>query len=312
MVFAVKPYLLAGLCFALVCPLAQAQVAVSAIEQSRLLQSPLPTPIPSVDNNGNAIDETTEVEDDSFGAQMILKDQERARPFALSGGSSFYYTSNVALTSRDTRDDVFAVVNAAGTWTRQLHPEVALQIGLQASIFRYDRTSQLDFNNLGAGLGLSWTPRRWSGVSVFGRYDFTELINRHGDEILSDHQFSLGAQKIFVLGRAHAFSFGALGSVGISSPIAAERNQAGVFAGYHLQLTQILATDLLYRIAGQSYSDSNRLDLNQVISWNLRLRLAEWAEANAYFSYGDNRSNRSVFDYGVSSGGGGLGFSIRF
>ena len=312
MVYAAKFYLLAGLFLAALAPVLHAQVAVSAIDQSRLWQPPPAAPIPAVDTNGNAVGETTDVADDSFGAQMILKDQERVRPFTLSGGSSIYYTSNVALTRRDTRDDVFAVVNAAGTWSRPLNPELGMQFGLQASMFRYNRESQLDFNNLGAGLGLSWAPQSWSGVGIFGRYDFTELIDRHGNEILRDHQFSLGAQKVFILGRAHAFSLGALGSVGISRPSAAERNQVGIVAGYHLQLTRFLATDLLYRIAGQSYNDSNRLDLNQVVSWNLRWRLAAWAEANAYFSYGDNRSNTLVFDYKVGSGGGGLGITTRF
>ena len=260
-----KSCLLVGLLLVAVSPVLQAQDAVSAIDQSRLLQSvPETAPVSAVDANGNSLGETTNLEDDSFGAQMILKDQERVRPFSLSGGSSLYYTSNVALTRRDALDDIFAVVNASGTWTRAVHPEVELQIGLQASAFRYNRESQLDFNDLGAGLGLSWAPQTWRGVGLFARYDFTELVDRHGNEILRDHQFSLGAQKVFALGRAHAFSLGALGSVGISTPAAAERNQVGIFAGYHLQLTRMLATDLLYRIAGQSYSESNRLDLNQV------------------------------------------------
>ena len=313
MVFAVKSCLLTGLLLVVASAVLQGQVAVSAIDQSRLFQPvPAAAPVSAVDANGNSLGDTTNVEDDSFGAQMILKDQERARHFSLSGGNSLYYTSNVALTRRDALDDIFAVVNAAGTWTRRLHPEVELQVGLQASMFRYNRESQLDFNDLGAGLGLSWTPQRWSGVSIFGRYDFTELFDRHGREILRDHQFSLGAQKVFILGRAHAFSLGTLGSVGISTPFAAQRNQAGIFAGYHLQLTRVLATDLLYRITGQSYSDSNRLDLNQVVSWTLRCRFAEWGEANLYYSYGDNRSNTSVFDYSVTSGGGGFGITTRF
>ncbi len=291
----------------------QAQQAVpSAIDQARLLQRPPAAAIPAVDADGNALGESSNVADDSFGAQLILKEQTREPSFTLSGGSSFFYTSNVALTRRDTRDDFFAVVNAAGSWTRRLQPEVELQVGLQGALFRYDRSSQLDFNNLGAGLGVSWTPQRWSGVSIFGRYDFTELIDRHGNEILRDHQFSLSAQKVFVLGRSHAFSLGALGSAGISNPAAAERNQAGLFAGYRLQLTRVLETDLLYRISGQSYSDGNRLDLNQVLSWNLRYRLGKWAEANLYFSYGDNRSNESVFDYKTASGGGGFGLVARF
>ena len=108
MVYAAKSYLLAGLFLAAVAPVLDAQVAVSAIDQSRLWQPPPAAPIPAVDTNGNAVGETTDVADDSFGAQMILKDQERVRPFTLSGGSSIYYTSNVALTRRDTRDDTFA------------------------------------------------------------------------------------------------------------------------------------------------------------------------------------------------------------
>jgi hypothetical protein len=312
-VSAVKSCLLLGLFLVIVSPVLQAQVAISAIDQSRLMQkAPVAAPASPVEANGNSLGETTYVEDDSFGAQMILKDQERVRPFSLSGGSALYYTDNVALTRRDALEDIFAVVTASGTWTRRLQPEVELQLGLQASIFRYNRESQLDFNDLGAGLGLSWAPPHWNGAGIFVRYDFTELIDRPGNEILRDHEFSLGAQKVFPLGRAHAFSLGVLGSAGISTPVTAERNQVGIFGGYHLQLTRVWATDLLYRIAGQSYSDSNRLDLNQVVSWNLRCRLAAWAEGNLYFSYGDNRSNTSVFDYHATSGGGGLGIITRF
>jgi len=314
----VKSYILLGLFLVTVPPALKAQVAISAtdhsaIDQSRLMQ-PLPAaaPVPKVDADGNSLGETTYGEDDSFGAQMILKDQQRVPSFYLSGGSSVYYTDNVALTRRDALEDVFAVVTAAGTWTRQVRPGVDLNVGLQASIFRYNRESQLDFDDLGAGIGLSWTPQNWNGVGIFARYDFTELFDRHGSEILQDHEFSLGVQKIFPLGRAHALSVGALGSLGISTPDEAERNQLGIFGGYHLQLTRRVATDILYRIAGQQYTDSNRLDLNQVASWNLRLKFTEWAEGNLYFSYGDNRSNTSVFDYEAVSGGGGLGIFVRF
>ncbi|MGH8095132.1 MAG: hypothetical protein ACREIF_16960 [Chthoniobacterales bacterium] len=308
----VKSRFILSLLFAVSCRVLQGQEAISAIDQARLLQKPPEAAIPAVDANGNAIDATSDVGDDSFGAQMILKDQVRPPAFALSAGGSIYYTSNVALTRRDTRDDSFAVVNATGSWIRQLNPEVQFQAGLQASIFRYGRTSQLDFDDFNAGLGLAWAPLRWPGVSIFGRYDFTELIDRHGNEILSDHQFSLGTQKVFVLGRAHAFSVGVLGTAGISTPHVAQRDQAGIFASYHLQLTRCLGTDLLYRFAGQFYNEGGRTDLNQVFSWNLGYQLGRWTQASIYFSFGDNHSNKSVFDYDVTSTGGGLGFTTRF
>jgi hypothetical protein len=317
-VFPVKSRILLGLFLVTVSPALRAQVAISAIDHSAIDQSRLMQPVPSaapapeVDANGNSLGETGDAEDDSFGAQMILKDQQRVPAFYLSGGSSVYFTDNVALTRRDALEDVFAVVTAAGTWTRKVRPELEINAGLQASMFRYNRQSQLDFDDLGAGIGLSWTPQNWKGIAVFARYDFTELLDRHGNEILQDHEFSLGGQKVFPLGRAHAFSVGLLGSLGISSPDSAERNQLGIFGGYHLQLTRLLATDLLYRIAGQQYTDGDRLDLNQVASWNLRLKFTDWAEGNLYFSYGDNRSNRSVFDYRATSGGGGVGIFVRF
>jgi hypothetical protein len=312
-VFAVRPWLLIGLALVALSPASRAQYAVSALDQTRLVQKPPETPAPPVDANGNATPVTEEVTaDNSFGAQVMLKNQEPVRTFVLSGDASIYYTSNVALTRRDTKDDVFAVVHAVGSWSRPLNPEVGLLIDVQAATFRYDRTSQLDFDNLGAGLGFSWAPPRWSGVSMYGRYDFTELLDRHGEEILRDHQFSAGVQKGFALGRAHAFTLGALASLGISTPSEAQRNQVGLLAGYHLLLTRSLETDLLYRIAYQSYSDSSRGDLNQVFSWNLRYRLTEWAEASAFFSFGSNRSNVGAFDYDVFSTGGGLGLTTRF
>src|SRR3954452_611008 len=91
----------------------------AAIEQSRLLRQSAPPAGVAVDANGNALPESTSTssEDDSFGAQQILKSQERVRPFLASGGVSFIYTDNVALTRKGTRDDAFAVVDASLGWS---------------------------------------------------------------------------------------------------------------------------------------------------------------------------------------------------
>ncbi len=287
--------------------------ANSAIDQARLFQKTPDAPVAPVDANGNAISGENETSgDDSFGAQVLLKDQAKVRPFVLSAGAAVYYTNNVALTRRSTRDDVLFVTDASGNWSRPLNAELAMFAGLQASIFRYVDSTALDFASLGGGLGLSWTPPRWNGVNLFSRYDFTELVNDDGNEILRDHQFAFGAQKAFALGRSHAATIGLLGSVGISDPFAAQRDQVGPFVGYQLRLTRVLDTGVMYRLAYQIYTSGNRQDLNQVFSWNLRYHLAEWAEVNAYFSFGSNRSNRSAFDYNAVSTGGGLGVAARF
>lgn len=58
----------------------------SAIEQSRLYRDSAPRSRPAVDANGNALPVTPSAapQDDSFGAQQFLKNQERPREFVMS------------------------------------------------------------------------------------------------------------------------------------------------------------------------------------------------------------------------------------
>ncbi len=286
----------------------------SAIEQARLYRQTT-TPVSlGVDANGTAITETesTSSDDDSFGAQQILKTQERQRSFTVTGNASFVYTDNVALTRRGEQDDVFGVIDAGINWSRQLSHNLEANVGFRASIFRYDKAQSLDFENLGFGMGLAWAPPGLGGISVFGRYDFTELLNRDGHQILMDHTLTLGVQKAVALGRSHGFTVGATAMFGLSDPSAAERSQLGAFIGYHLQLSRKLETDFLYRPAVHFYTAASRTDFNQILSWTMRYRFNEWADLNATFSYGVNRSDRTVFDYNVMTSGAGIGGSVRF
>ena len=136
--------------------LAQADVA---IEQSRLRNQTMPPMDVPVDANGNAISvESVDSDDDSLGAQRILKAQEPVRSFVVTGGITFVYTSNVALTRRATRHDVFAVVDAGIGWNRRLAKNLEGTFSVRASLFRYDRTpgTRLRESGFGAGLRISW------------------------------------------------------------------------------------------------------------------------------------------------------------
>jgi hypothetical protein len=286
----------------------------AAIEQSRLLQQSTPPVRMGVDANGVAIAEvdSTESDDDSFGAQTILKTQERPRAWVVSGGVSVIYTSNVALAAEDAKGDTFMVASAAGGWSKRLSPTVEANAGLHASVFRYADATELDFQNIGFGAGLNWTPPKLRGVSLFARYDLTELFGSDGDHILLDHVLTVGAQKTVVFGRSHSLALGVIGSAGLADPGAAERSQLGGYLGYRLQLTRKLETEFLYRPAVHIYTDSNRADFNQIISWSLRYRFNDWANLNAFMTYGLNRSDRSAFDYNVFTGGAGIGLNVKF
>ena len=292
--------------------LAQSQPIV---EQARLHERTQPAAQTGVNADGMALPEpeaTPAPADDSFGDQKILKTQERLRSFVVTGGASVFYTNNVALTRSNERDDVFAVVDAGIGWSPRLSQSVEANVSFGASLFRYDQTPELDFENLGFSVGLSYTPQNAWGINVFARYNFTELLNRSGDEILMDHALTAGVQKGISFGRAHGLIIGAVGTADISNPGVSQRQQLALFVSYHLQLSRNLYADILYRPTVHFYTDAGRTDFNQVLSLGMRYRLTDWAEAHASFSYGSNRSDRSVFDYDVLTTGFGLGVNIRF
>ena len=284
-----------------------------AIEQSRLYPRTIPPTAGSLSSEGLSVPEGEGIapEDESFGVQQILKAQEKIPEFLISAGSNVYYTSNVALTHAATQSDVFYVGDAGFSWTPRLKPGWQFQLGGAMALFRYEQ-SVLDFESLGAGTGITWTPPNMWGLSFSGRYDFVELLDRHSNQILQDHEFSLAVQKFLALGRSHTLSFGLLGSAGISDPFAEQRDQIGLGIAYHLQLTRYLGTDFGYRLSGYFYNAHSRRDVNQVFSLGWHYNFTPWAAVNGYLSGALNHSNEPVFKYKVFNGGGGLGLNIRF
>lgn len=285
-----------------------------AVEQSRLFPRTIPPTAGNISPDGIALPESeaTSSSDESFGAQQILKTHEKIPEFTVGGGVSLFYTSNVALTHSVERSDGFFVGEASLNWTPRINPQLQFQLGGGASIFRYFDTSTLDFENLGVGTGLTWTPPNAWGLAFIGRYDFAELLDKHSNQILQDHEFSAALQKIFVFGRSHFLTAGLLGSVGISDPFVEQRDQIGFALGYHLQLTRQLGSDFGYRHSWYFYNSGDRHDLNQVVSLRLHYYVTAWATVNAFASFATNYSNESAFKYDVFSGGGGLALTIRF
>ena len=267
-----------------------------------------------VNPDGMALPEGENVisEDESFGAQQILKTQQKIPEFTLGGSVSSFYTNNVALTRSNTISDSFLVGAAFLNWTPRINSELQFQFGAAASIFRYWDTTPLDFENIGTGVGLLWTPQNCWGIGILGRYDFIELLDSANNEILQDHEFSVALQKLIVLGRSHALTVGVIGSAGISDPSSEQRDQIGFALGYHLQLTRKLGSDFGYRLSGYFYNKGGRDDLNQVFSLGLHYYITPWASVDSFLTGAVNSSNRSAFSYDVISTGGGAGLTVRF
>jgi len=293
---------------------AHSQQAVSSITQSRLFTNPQTPGTTSVDANGNIIPESaaTSSGDSSFGTQIILKSQERPPSFNIFGDVSGFYTNNADLTPRRMRSDFFLVSDLGAAWRPTISRGLVGDISTAGSVFRYDRASELDFERITTGAGLTWLVPRTPGIIAFARYDFTELWDSDSRQLLQDHEFTLGGQKTFVFGRSHFLTMGITGVLGKTTPRSQERDQAGIHAAYHLQITRSLDADLLYNYAAQFYSEAGRMDHNQTLSLAAGFYPARWLRVDGSIFGARNDSNSSAFDYEALNVGSGIKFIIRF
>lgn len=291
---------------------ARSQQAVSPIEPGRLGQSPSALASHRADANGTLLADDDATSDDGFGEQVILKTESRPPTFVVTGSTSVSYTNNAALTPNNRIDDTFFNTNAAISWTPVLTPRLTGDITASGSIFRYDRTPALDFQTFGLGTGIFWNPQNFANISLFARYDFIEMFDRHSDEILRDNEFTLGAQRGFALGHAQTLVVGVGLMAGLADPESAQRDQAGLFLDYRLQMTRSLGFGVLYRFGGFFYNDTGRIDRTQLLSTSLYYQVWRSVYINAFFSYAGNRSDDSLFNYDAVTNGGGLSATIQF
>jgi hypothetical protein len=241
-----------------------------------------------------------------------LKNQERPRSFSIAGDVSLFYTNNVDLTPQATRSDSFLAANVGAAWRPILSRVLTADISAGASVFRYDKASELDFERISAGTGLSWFVPRMRGIIAFGRYDFTQVWDRNSAQLLQDHEFTVGAQKTFALGRSHFLTTGIAGVLGTSDPSSQERDQAVINAAYHLQITRSFDADLVYRYAAQFYVQDDRIDHNQTLSLSVGYYPRRWVRLSGLITGARNDSNRGQFRYEVITLGGAVGCTIRF
>ena len=192
----------------------------------------------------------------------------------ITGDASVFYTNNAALTRRHTIDDTFFVASAGMSWTPLIAPRLEAQIAAHGSIFRYDRPRRSTSRASDFGAGLFWNPDHFAGVGIFAHYDFIEMLDRHSEEILRDHEFThRRAKSVPSWPCFSAFVAGATLMAGIAEPESAQRDQAGVFLAYRLQVTRSLGLEFLYRFAGYFYNDTGRIDCNQILSASAHYRL---------------------------------------
>ena len=250
--------------------------------------------------------------DADLGQQVLLRRQERAMPFSAFANVSGFYTNNAALTNAAQVEDYFFVGEVGVSYQPRITQELVAEITVRQGVFRYAKYDVLDFESLNVGAGLTYAPQWLGGVALSARYNFNRLTDgdKH-DEFFKNQTLTLAALRSFELSKAHYLFAGASAVFGWSDPVAPQRDEYGVFAGYHLNLTRSLSTDLYYRVAYYDYLEG-RADWNQTVALSVKWDVTKWFNVSASVSGGFNNSNQDVFDYDVFNGGVALSGTITF
>lgn len=250
--------------------------------------------------------------DEDLGEQVILKRQVKETPVSLQVDVSGFYTDNVALTDRGRNSDTFLVAQAGVGYRKRFTETLAFDAYLREAVFRYATNGDLDFESMNVGFGLTYVARPlWETVfSIHYNYNrLTDGSEHH--EFFKNQTLNLSLLKAFELSKAHYIFAGYSAVFNFSEPVALQRDEYGVFAGYRVNLTRSLSADVFYRAAYFDYVNG-RGDWNQSLGLGLKWSVTKAFSVSASVSFGWNTSNREIFDYYVSSPGIGLSASFAF
>ncbi len=292
------------------------QIADIAIEQSRQFAKPPTSPDTNAAGSAADFPELTDggTGDDAFGAQVIMKEQPRVKPFTAFAEVAAFFTNNVGLAKRAREQDGFMIASVGAAYSRALPKNLRVDLGVRSSVFRYAEYRELDFQSVDASVGLTWSPPALRGTELLLRYTFTDLTTaEHGDEFFKNHAVLAGAQKAISISRAQIAYGGVSAQWSWADPREAGRDEYSAFIGTRVQATRSIDVDLFYRYGRFVYREAKgRQDDNHSISLTARYAPAEWFSISASTFGGFNRSNRSQFDYDVLNVGCAVQGAIRF
>jgi hypothetical protein len=247
-----------------------------------------------------------------LGDQVILKHHEKDQPFSTFVNLSGFYTNNAALTDAARVEDYFFVGDVGVSYQPRITRDLVAEFTARQAIFRYARYDVLDFESLNLGAGLTYVVRPLGGIALTARYNFNRLIDgQEHNEFFKNQTLSLGVIKSVELSKAHSLYAGYSSVLGWSDPVAPQRDEHGIFLGYHVNLTRSPSSDVFYRGAYFDYL-KDRGDWNQSLSFSIKWQPSPWFNVSGSASGGFNNSNRNVFDYEVFNGGIALSASLAF
>ena len=266
---------------------------------------------PTVEINGQAIPSPNDAD---LGEQAILARQGGYRPFTVSVALPFYYTTNVALVKNGEQDDWVQAPIFSLSYQPQFSDTFYGYVGVREQLFYYDQFTALNFGALDVEAGLIYIIPQWHNLTLRGSFLYERLTDKNSFEaFFNDYSFLLDAEVPFRFGRAQQVF------VGVDTRLSADavpeqprRNDYEAYVGYSLAITRALTFDATGRLAVRTYQLTDRVDVNEIFSSDLRYDFTQYVSGSIISTLAANQSNHDVFDYKVANVGGLLSLTIRF
>ena len=250
--------------------------------------------------------------DMDLGIQAILKRKEAEQPFRFFADAAGFYTNNVGLVHTGAQGDSYIFMDIGFTYDKRLTDELSVESTIRQGFFQYSHFSTLDFQDFNLGGGLTYQAKKLWDLAFFGRYNFERFTN--GDlsrDFFRNNTLTFGLQKTFMFNQ-YNYAYAGYSSVfGWAVPNYSQRDEHGIFVGIHYNFNRKLYAELYDRAAVFNYS-IGRTDFNNTMVATVGYVFNDYARLTASFSYVNDRSNHSVYDYDALTTGGGVALQLRF
>lgn len=254
--------------------------------------------------------------DSDIGMQLILKKQEKARPFSVWADSSLFWTDNAANVNSGKIDDWF--YNGGVNLSAQLrvHSRFFADAYLAQHWYEYDKLDVLNYQLGDVKLGGLVIMPELANTILHAHYQYQRITTEIDDDpIYQSHSVRVGAQKTFLIDRLNSLNFYGFANFAFDTePSVLGRHEYALQAAYNFKIMRDLIFTLAGRVTYFDYFDFpvSRHDWFQTYGASLTWRPKEYVELGAHYNYSINSSSFEAFDYETQLAGPSLLLRIRF
>jgi hypothetical protein len=261
--------------------------------------------------------------DADLGEQQILKRAEEYKPFTISAGAPFYWTSNVALTRSGEQSD-FVVAPAVGAFYEpRITSTLYGLIDVREQLFYYDQFDNFNFGSFDFEVGFRYLVPQWHNLLLRLEYDYNRLTEKNSfAAFFQNHGFIIDASIPFQFGRAQTLTLGADLNISAAADeshqapninaISAQRSDYSVYLGYSAVLTRSFFINAVGTLVVRQYYEGGRDDISEILALTANYRVNKYLTVSAVSTLAASQSNQSVFDYQVANLGGAVALQVKF